>query len=55
MIRSLTCPEKFFIQDYLEMVIVPAYFGPYEVINRGEGIVTIHKTLLKEGFENEEL
>lgn len=55
MIRSLTCPDRFFVQDYLEMVIVPAGFGPYEVINLGVGVVTMHKTLLKEGYEYEEL
>lgn len=52
-IRSLTDPDKFFRQDYLDMVIVPAGFGPYEVINEGVGVVTMHKTLLKDGFENE--
>ena len=55
MIRSLTCPDRYFIQDYMEMVIVPAHFGPYEAVNLKEGVVTMHKTLLKEGFENEEL
>lgn len=55
MIRSLSRPDRYFIQDYLDMVIVPAGFGPYEVINRGDGVVTMHKTLLKDGFENEEL
>jgi mannose-6-phosphate isomerase class I len=52
-IRSLTNPDKFFHQEYLDMVIVPAGFGPYEVINEGVGVVTMHKTLLKDGFENE--
>lgn len=55
MIRSLSAPDRFFIQDYLEMVIVPAGFGPYEVINLGVGTVVMHKTLLKDGYENEEL
>ena len=53
LIRSLTDPGKFFRQEYLDMVIVPAGFGPYEVINEGFGVVTMHKTLLKDGFENE--
>lgn len=55
MIRSLTDPDKFFLQDYLEMVIVPAGFGPYEVINMGVGVLTMHKTLLKEGYEHDTL
>lgn len=52
-IRSLTRPDRFFIQDYLDMVIVPAGFGPYEVVNSGAGSVTMHKTLLKEGYEHD--
>lgn len=53
MIRSLTNPDKYFIQDYLDMVIVPAGFGPYEVVNLGVGVLTMHKTVLKEGYEND--
>jgi mannose-6-phosphate isomerase class I len=52
LIRSRTNPSRCFRQHYLEMVIVPAGFGPYEVINEGVGIVTLHKTLLKDGFDN---
>jgi len=51
LIRSRTDPSRFFHQNYLETVVVPASFGPYEVINEGVGIVTLHKTMLKEGFE----
>jgi mannose-6-phosphate isomerase class I len=53
LIRSLKNPNRFFEQNYLDMVIVPANFGPYEIINLGVGVVTIHKTLLKDGYENE--
>lgn len=53
LIRSLTNPDRYFEQNYLDMVIIPADFGPYEVINQGVGKVTMHKTLLKDGFENE--
>jgi mannose-6-phosphate isomerase class I len=52
LIRSRTNPARFFRQNYLEMVIVPAGFGPYEVINEGVGIVTLHKTLLKDSFDD---
>ncbi len=55
MIRSLTSPDRYFIQDYLEMIIAPAGFGPYEVVNLGTGVVKMHKTLLKDGFEHDEL
>jgi mannose-6-phosphate isomerase class I len=53
MIRSLTDPSRYFIQDYLEMVVIPASFGPYEIINRGVGTVVVHKTLLKDGYERD--
>ncbi len=53
LIRSLTDPSKCFTQNYLDMVIVPAGFGPYEVVNEGVGVVTMHKTLLKDGFEHD--
>jgi mannose-6-phosphate isomerase class I len=52
LIRSRTKADRFFRQNYLEMVIIPAGFGPYEVINEGAGTVTLHKTLLKDGFDN---
>lgn len=53
MVRSLKNPDHFFIQNYLEILVIPAVFGPYEIINRGQGPVVIHKTLLKEGFEHD--
>jgi len=52
LVRSLTNPSRFFEMNYLDMIVVPAYFGPYEIINRGVGVVTVHKTLLKDGYEN---
>jgi mannose-6-phosphate isomerase class I len=53
LIRSKKNPVHSFRQQYLDMVVIPANFGPYEVINEGVGIVTMHKTLLKDGFEKE--
>lgn len=53
LIRSKADPSRCFRQNFLEMVVIPAGFGPYEVINEGVGVVTMHKTLLKQGFENE--
>jgi mannose-6-phosphate isomerase class I len=53
LIRSKADPSRCFRQGFLEMVVVPASFGPYEVINEGVGVVTMHKTLLKRGFESE--
>jgi mannose-6-phosphate isomerase class I len=54
MVRSLTDPNRFYTQNYLDIIVVPADMGPYEVINMYEGTtVTIHKTQLKDGFELE--
>lgn len=55
MIRSLSDPDKYFIQEYMDMVVVPAHFGEYEVVNMGVGVLTMHKTQLKEGYENDNL
>ncbi|MFA6507730.1 MAG: class I mannose-6-phosphate isomerase [Treponemataceae bacterium] len=55
LIRSLTDPTKFFTQNYLDMVVVPASFGKYELVNRGVGVAIVHKTLLRDGYENIEL
>jgi mannose-6-phosphate isomerase class I len=53
LIRSKSDHSRYFRQNFLEMVIIPANFGPYEVINDEGGVVTMHKTILKEGFEKE--
>ncbi|HHY82956.1 MAG TPA: phosphoheptose isomerase [Clostridiales bacterium] len=53
LIRSLVNPNRYYEQNYLDTIIIPAEFGPYEVINLGVGIVTMHKTLLRDGYEND--
>ena len=52
LVRSLTDPARFFRQRYLDMVVVPASFGPYEILNEGVGEIVIHKTMLREGYEH---
>lgn len=52
-VRSLTDPNRYFKQNYLDIIVVPASFGPYEIINKGDGPVVMHKTLLKDGYEQE--
>ena len=48
MIRSKTNPERFFLQNYLDIVIIPASFGPYELVNLKAGTTCVeHKTMLK--------
>lgn len=48
MVRSKAHPERFFTQNYLDIVVVPAAFGEYEIINLKPGTTAIeHKTMLK--------
>lgn len=54
-IRSLDNPELSYTQNYLDMIIVPANMGRYIVENLGNQPVCVHKTMLKDGFANEEL
>lgn len=52
LIRSQSDPSRFFVQRYLDMVVVPASFGKYEVINQGVGSIVLHKTMLRDGYED---
>jgi hypothetical protein len=49
-VQSKDNPDRFFIQNYLDVILVPHNIGRYEIINLGEGPVTVHKTMLKDGF-----
>ncbi len=41
-------PTKKFTQKFLDIIVVPASFGEYEIINKKPGtVITVHKTLLK--------
>ena len=46
-VESLDDPSRHFDMKYLDIVVVPAYFGKYRIVNQGAGVVTMHKTLLK--------
>lgn len=49
MIRSKRAPEYCFVQNYLEIVVIPADFGEYEIVNMKTGTTAIiHKTMLKQ-------
>ncbi len=41
---------RFFVARYLDVIVIPADFGAYRLINEGVGPVTVHKTTLKKGF-----
>jgi hypothetical protein len=48
LVRSKNNPDYCFEQNYLDIVVVPADMGEYEVVNLKAGTtVIIHKTLLK--------
>lgn len=51
LVRSKTNPEYSFVQNYLDIVVVPADMGEYEIINLKPGTTAIeHKTVLKDGI-----
>lgn len=52
-VRSVDHPECFYDADYLDMVVVPKSVGHYVIENLGDGPAILHKTLLREGFEND--
>ena len=54
-VQSLDNPELGYTQNYLDVVVVPANIGRYVVKNLGNQPVTIHKTMLKNGFENDSI
>ena len=33
--------------NYMDIIVVPAHFGKYRIINEGVGVVTVHKTMLR--------
>lgn len=47
-VESLNDPNKNFEAQFLDVLVVPADFGAYRIVNEGLGIVTVHKTMLKE-------
>lgn len=51
-IESLGNPGYSFIQNYLDIVVVPAGFGPYRIVNMGAQPVVVHKTHVKESYLN---
>lgn len=49
-IYSKNNPKLRFVQNYLDIVVVPANIGPYVIENLGNQPVCIHKTQLKDNF-----
>lgn len=53
-IRSKAHPERCFDLDFMEIACVPASMGEYVIENRGKEPVRVHKTCLRDGYENDE-
>lgn len=55
LVQSLDNLELSYTQNYLDVIVVPANMGKYKITNLGNQPVCVHKTMLKNGFANEEL
>lgn len=49
-VESCTSPDRYFVAQYLDILVIPADFGVYHLVNEGIGMVTVHKTMVKDGF-----
>ena len=47
-VESVSEPNRYYDMNYLDMAVIPANFGEYRIRNLGVGIVTVHKTCLKD-------
>lgn len=52
-VQSKSNPERHFDMEFMDIVCVPADMGEYEIINLGKEPIRIHKTCLRQGFEND--
>ena len=52
-VRSKKNPERFFDMQYMDIVCVPADMGEYVIENLGVEPIRIHKTMLRDGFQND--
>jgi len=53
MIESLDDPSLCYKQKFLDIIVVPASVGRYRIRNLTNNPVIVHKTMLKQGFEQE--
>lgn len=52
-IRSVEHPERYYDADYLDIICVPADMGRYVIENLGKEPIRIHKTMLRDGYQND--
>ena len=53
MVESIDNPSLCYKQNFLDIIVVPASLGRYRIRNLTNNPVIVHKTMLKEGFEND--
>lgn len=46
-VRSIKNPDKYYIANYMDIIVVPANMGEYVIENMGDQPVCVHKTMLK--------
>ena len=51
-IRSKAYPERCYEASFMDLVVVPADMGAYVIENLGAEPIRVHKTLLREGYED---
>lgn len=51
-IRSAAHPEHFYDAGFMDLVVVPASIGEYEILNLGAEPIRVHKTLLRDGYQD---
>ena len=52
-IRSVEHPERYFDLDFMEIACVPASMGKYMIENLGKEPIRVHKTCLRDGYQND--
>ncbi len=52
-VRSIRHPERYFDLQFMDIVCVPADMGRYVIENLGREPVMVHKTCLREGYQND--
>lgn len=52
-VRSVEHPERYFDMQFMDIICVPADMGKYVVENLGKEPVMVHKTCLREGYQND--
>ena len=51
-IRSLVRPERCYEAGFMDLVVVPADMGAYVIENLGAEPIRVHKTLLRDGYQD---